>query len=107
MAAAYLFQNRITNFVAMSCFRRWSRYVKGVLLWKSFKFWHFKEAASYLMRTVFKAWFYACPKRYKPVAAKLSLFKPSMIIERSNEMLQNFNIGYDPSNSIPEEEIYR
>ena len=50
------------------------------------------------MRTVFKAWFFACPKRYKPVAAKLTLFKPHNFIDRSNEMLQNLSIGYDPSN---------
>ena len=98
MAAAYLFLNRTTSFVAMSCFRKWFRYAKGVQLWKSFKFWHYKESATYLMRTVFKAWFFACPKRYKPVAAKLTLFKPHNFIDRSNEMLQNLSIGYDPSN---------
>ena len=103
MAAAYLLLNKTTNYVAISCFRKWTRYTRNLQLWKSFKFWHSQESAIYLLRTTFKAWYYSNPKRWKPVAKTLTLQGPHQFIDRSNEMLKNLQIGYDPSNSMKEE----
>ena len=48
LKATYCFLNRSPNFIAIICFTKWRRYVKGLRRWKSFKFWHYSTRAEHV-----------------------------------------------------------
>jgi hypothetical protein len=99
LAAAHCLAGRTPNFVQLTCWRKWVRYTRGVRRWRSLKFWSAVSKAEHLVKTVFRAWFYATGKNHQPSAHKLST-EPYNMIDRGKSMMQKIDVGYDVSNSI-------